>query len=78
MRMSYTDDFTQATYTLNTRMLAFHDAEVVCNDIGGHVVSHGSIAEQVAVENFYLSRVSWAGPRPCAWRVSLIIYSLAG
>jgi hypothetical protein len=64
MRMSYTDDFTMATYTLNTRMLAFEDAEVICNDIGGHVVSHGAIAEQVAVENFYISRVSWTGRMP--------------
>lgn len=59
LRMNYTDDFTQATYTLNTRMLAFEDAEDICNDIGGHAVSYGSIAEHVAVENFYVSRVSW-------------------
>lgn len=57
LRVNYTDDFTQATYTLNTRTLAFEDAEDICNDIGGHAVSYGGIAEQVAVENFYVSRV---------------------
>jgi hypothetical protein len=56
--VNYTDDFTQATYTLNTRTLAFEDAEDICNDIGGHAVSYGGIAEQVAVENFYVSKVS--------------------
>jgi hypothetical protein len=61
LRQSYTDEFTGATYTLNTQKLAFDDAEDICNDIGGHVVSYGSISEQVAVELFYSNKASGAG-----------------
>jgi hypothetical protein len=64
LRQSYTDDATGATYTLNTQKLAFDDAEDICNDIGGHVVSYGSVSEQVAVELFYMNKASGAS----SWR----------
>ncbi len=66
LRQPYTDDFTGATYTLNTQKLAFEDAEDICNDIGGHVVSYGSVSEQVAVELFYGNKASGAGSRAAA------------
>ncbi len=61
LRQSYTDDVTGTTHTLNTQRLAFDDAEGICNDLGGHVVSYGSISEQVAVELFYNNKASGAG-----------------
>ncbi len=53
LREPYTDEYTGATYTLNTKTLSWADAEAQCNELGGHVVCYGGIAEQVAVEMFY-------------------------
>lgn len=43
----YVSNTTQATYILNTTQSTFHEAQAVCNDNGGHLVSYLSLEEQV-------------------------------
>ncbi len=57
LRQALTSESTGATYTLNTLKLGFADAEAQCNELGGHVVCYGGIAEQVEVELYYVTRV---------------------
>ena len=44
---TFTSDVTNNTYILNTAPAKFTDAEDFCTDQGGHLVSYGSMAEQV-------------------------------
>ena len=51
----YVSNVTNATYLLNTTKVDFKTAQRTCNLQGGHVVSYISAAEQVDVENYYVS-----------------------
>lgn len=71
LRQALTSEATGATYTLNTLKLGFADAEAQCNELGGHVVCYGGIAEQVEVELYYVTRVREGGGRGAGAEVVL-------
>jgi hypothetical protein len=74
LREPFTDEYTGATFTLNTKNLSWADAEAQCNELGGHVACYGGIAEQVAVEMFYAStKAGTAG-----WQEQWTLTSLKG
>lgn len=47
---TYVSPKTNDTYLLNTTALNFVQAELSCNDQGGHLVTYGSFEEQRDVE----------------------------
>jgi hypothetical protein len=69
-------DTWQSTYIINTTRLGFRDAEAACQDDGGHLVSYGSLDEQVEVESFFVAngyfiptahKFYWMGYRAIVW-----------
>jgi hypothetical protein len=54
----YKSNTTKSTYTLNTHYMTFEDAQQYCNDTGGHLAGWDSRAEQLEVEQYYISQAS--------------------
>lgn len=52
----YTNNDTNTTYTLNTRLSNFTVAQAACNALGGHLASYNTQQEQLEVENFFVSK----------------------
>jgi hypothetical protein len=49
----YVSEISKNTYVLNTTMVNFATAEQTCNDNGGHLITHASLAEQQEVEKYF-------------------------
>jgi hypothetical protein len=49
----YVSPTTNQTYLLNTKLMNFSEAELYCNDNGGHLVSYLSQAEQYEIESAF-------------------------
>lgn len=45
--VAYVNNNTGTSYMLNTKRTKFTIAQTACNALGGHLVSYGSVAEQV-------------------------------
>ncbi len=50
---NYTNTQTEVTYMLNTSKANYYEAEEVCMERGGHLVSYTSIEEQLDVEAYF-------------------------
>ncbi len=51
---------------INTTSMAFMDAEMACQDSGGHLVSYSSFEEQQEVEAAFIQSGVWLRPRLAA------------
>jgi hypothetical protein len=56
MGVLYVSNRTGATYRLNVDALEQAEAEGACNDVGGHLVSYASLAEQYEVRTWLVRR----------------------
>lgn len=51
---TYVSDAWQSTYIINTTRLGFREAEAVCQDNSGHLVSYRDLEEQLDVERYFV------------------------
>jgi hypothetical protein len=51
----YTSKVSAATFVWNPAKLEQAEAQLACNDLGGHLAVFTSLAEQVDVENYYIN-----------------------